>query len=610
MEKGMERDGSDKIACFYARFTMIAPCIGASVLAYKSHLSFHKRRLMPKLSRFGAGIVLAVLLAATAIAAQTPRIPLDSLQRRFVDQRFGMFLHFNMNTYVSGWGNARTNPLNFNPTGLDCAQWAAAAKSAKMKWAVLTCKHHEGFVIWPSKQTPLVSPAYTIAQSSTPDKDVVKSYTDAFRAAGIMPGLYVSGWDVAQNISRDITQWSAAQRTYILGQIRELLTNYGEIPIFWFDGYSWAMGHKAVPWQEIRDTIKALQPNCLIVETNGMYEPWETDILFFEAPLGISCPAGNTFASAQADIIANDWFWTANCTNIANLKSASSVVSNLNSLNSKYCSFLFDCPPNRQGKLDDAVVTRLGEIGAAWTPPARLRLPAQVPMIESPITPVSATATSGTAANAIDNHNDWSGGPIFQQLWQSTGSLPQSVTLDLGKVYDNITYLFYLPRREPDNTTGNITGYQIHYSADNSTWTQITTGTAIGGGGTFGAWPATSVVKKVQFAPVSARYVRLTASAVINELAVGGPAKDEVAVRKAETVPQALFAPGWSVRTSQRFVNLDPSLTGTMKTVSVYTLGGKLVGTKTTRMNVIDLRKECGVPEGTYIVKSALVNSK
>jgi len=573
---------------------------------------------MRKLTRCGAGTVLAVLLAALAATAAQPKINLDSLQRRFNDQRFGMFLHFNMNTYVSGWGNARTNPLNFNPTNLDCAQWATAAKSAKMKWAVLTCKHHDGFVIWPSKQTPLVSPAYTIAQSSQPTLDVVKSYTDAFRAAGIMPGLYMSGWDVAQNISRDITQWSAAQRTYILGQIRELLTNYGEIPIFWFDGYSWAMGHKAVPWQEIRDTIKALQPNCLIVETNGMYEPWETDILFFEAPLGVSCPAGNTFASAQADIIANDWFWTSNCTNIANLKSASSIVSNLNALNAKYCSFLFDCPPNREGKLDDAVVTRLGEIGAAWTPPARLRLQTQPPVIEKPITPASATATSGTAANAIDDHNDWSGGSIFQQLWQSTGSLPQSVTLDLGKVNDSITYLFYLPRRESGNTTGNITGYQINYSLDNSTWTQITTGTMVGGGtSAFGTWPATSAVKKVQFAPISARYVRLTAtavsggtSAVINEVAVGGGAPDLVSVKKREPTRQTLFAPGWSIRTSLRYVKLDPSLDGKRKTVSVYTLGGELVGTKTLRKNSIDLQKDCGVPLGVYIVKATLAGDK
>ena len=239
-------------------------------------------------------------------------------------------------------------------------------------------------------------------------------------------------------------------------------------------------------------------------------------------------------------------------------------------------------------------------------------------MIESPITPVSATATSGTAANAIDNHNDWSGGPVFQLLWQSTGSLPQSVTMDLGKVYDNITYLFYLPRRESGNITGNITGYQIHYSTNNSTWTQITSGTMIGGGtSAFGTWPATSSVKKMQFNPISARYVRLTATAangatyaVINELAVGGPAKDNVAIKRAEPAMQALLAPGRSVRTSLRSVNLDPSLAGKTKTVSVYTLGGKLVGTKTTRKNDIDLRKDCGFPEGTYIVKTALVRGK
>jgi alpha-L-fucosidase len=140
------------------------------------------------------GIVMVPLFSAM-LSAQV--LPLDSLQRRFVDLRFGMFIHFNMNTYVSGWANARTNPLNFNPTNLNCAQWAAAAKAAKMTYGVLTCKHHDGFTIWPCKQTPLVSPAYTIAQSSVTDSDVVKSFVTAFRAQGLLPGLYMSIFDVA-----------------------------------------------------------------------------------------------------------------------------------------------------------------------------------------------------------------------------------------------------------------------------------------------------------------------------------------------------------------------------------------------------------------------------
>ena len=371
---------------------------------------------------------------------------------------------------------------------------------------------------------------------------------------------------------------------------------------------------------EVRDTIKKYQPNCVIVETNGMSEPWECDILFYEAPLGITCPAGNTWASCQADFIANDWFWTSNCTNIANLKTTATIVGNLTTLNSRYCSYLFDCPPNRQGLMDAAIVQRLGEVGAAWTPPARLRLPTQQPMIETPMTIVSATASDGSNCyNAYDDVEDFSGSGYFQKIWQSAAGFPQSITLDLGQIRDNITYLFYLPRREAGNTTGNITAYQIWYSTNNTSYTQITSGTNVDAGGTaFGTWVGTGVgvVRKVRFNPVSARYIRLTATAanganymVINELAVGGPAAT-TSVERPEAAMQTQLAPGMSVRTSMRFVNLDPSLAGKTKTVSVYTLGGKLVGSKTISKNRVDLRRDCGVPEGVYIIKAAIVQGR
>jgi len=537
--------------------------------------------------------LFCLLLSAAAVSAQT--LTLDSLQRRFNDQRFGMFLHFNMNTYSPGWGNNRVDPRLFNPTSLNCAQWAAAAAAAKMKWAVLTCKHHDGFVIWQSTMAPLITPAYTIAQSSTPTLDVAKSYTDAFRAAGIMPGLYMSGWDVAQGITQSITKWTAAQRTYVLGQIRELLTKYGEIPIFWFDGYSWAMGHWAFPWQEIRDTIKALQPNCVIVETNGMNEPWESDILFIEEPLGNWVPAGNTYAACQAQTITGGWFWASGYTlmTVANI-----MTTHLNALNPRYCSFLLNCPPNRAGQLDAAIVTRLTEVGTAWTPPARLRLPTQQPMIERPITPASATATSGTAFNAIDNVNDWTGsaGGHFQTLWQSSGTLPQSVTLNLGKSYNYIERLFYLPSR--NTTHGYITSYRIYVSTDGTNFTQVTSGT----------WAADATIKRVSFATQTAQYVRLEAvavsdgtSAVAGEVAVGG---GPIISAVKEPVSKRTFqSPGTSVIKGAGKITLDPSFAGRTKSVSVYDLGGKLVGVKTLSKNSMDLQKDFGVPEGVYIVK-------
>lgn len=224
-----------------------------------------------------AALAAGIDALASAASAQT----LQELQAQRVDWRFGMYIHFNMNTFYPGWANDRVDPKMFNPTKLDCAQWAAAAKSAGMKFAALTTKHHDGFALWPSKQTPPNGKApYTIAQSSVPTRDVVKEYVDAFRAAGIAPGLYFSLWDVANGIgagygTTDTINWDAV-KGYVMGQLTELLSNYGEIPLLIFDGYSWKMGHKQIPYQEIRALVKRLQPTCVITDHNGLLtEPWE-----------------------------------------------------------------------------------------------------------------------------------------------------------------------------------------------------------------------------------------------------------------------------------------------------------------------------------------------
>ena len=555
-----------------------------------------------------ATVMVWLLLSATAASAQT--FTLDSLQRRYVDKRFGMFIHFNMNTYSPGWANNRVNPLLFNPTNLDCAQWAAAAKAAKMTYGVLTAKHHDGFTIWPSKQTPPNGQSvYTIVQSSQSTMDVVKSYTDAFRAAGLWPGLYMSMFDVANGVPRSsTTRWTPAIRTFILGQITELLTGYGEIPIFWFDGYAWATGHWANPWQEIRDTIKALQPNCLIVETNGMSLPWESDAVFIEEDGTNWIPPGNTNAAVQASSISGNWFWDNSATSGSTLKSVANIVTtHLNALNPLYCNYQLNCPPNRQGLMDTAIVNRLTAVGAAWSPNlSRPPLPQQPPMIESPITPVSVTATSGTALNAIDGVLDRIVTAGVQTLWQSTGALPQSVTLDFGKSYSNITYLFYLPRRLA-NTTGNITSYRIYVSTNGTTFTQITTGTAIGGG-TFGTWAPDSTIKRVSFAPQTARYIRLEAvavnggtSAVICDLSVGGP-RGTTAVSKPE-LKRTLQGPETMIRTAIGRVNIGPSIADKRRTVALYDLGGHLVGQKQVDKGTIDLHEEFGAADGVYIVR-------
>jgi alpha-L-fucosidase len=487
------------------------------------------------------------LLSARA-SAQT--LTMQQLLSNHIDQRFGMFIHYNMNTYYYGWAENRVAPTTFAPPNVDCHtftdQWANAAKSAGMKFGLLTTKHHDGFAIWPSKAIPPTSSPYgtvpyTIAQSAVPTMDVVKCYVDSFRAAELDPDLYFSIWDpnngigsqAGHNTDPGAVDWNVVGN-YITTQITELLTNYGNIPVLVFDGYAWLTGHQQVPYQKIRALIRQLQPNTIVMDHNGGV-PWEVDTEYFEEPLGVTVPAGNVTAGSQGQTIAKDkgWFWRSTQA-AAGYLSATQIANEIKNTEPNYTNFILDCPPNLQGQLEAAVVTTLGQVPQYWTPnTARAPLPQQLPKIEVPLTAVSATATSGDAALAVDGYNDSTkgvnntmhGNGHGESLWTSTGALPQSVTINLGKSTSGIDMLEVLPQRHTGTTAGNITSYKVYVSTDNVTFTQVASGT----------WPADPTYhgllspQRVQFPSQTAQYVRLEAiavdgggtSAIIGEVAVG-----------------------------------------------------------------------------------------
>ncbi|MEO8212536.1 MAG: alpha-L-fucosidase [Myxococcales bacterium] len=414
------------------------------------------------------------------------QLPIEQLQRNFVDLRFGMFLHFGILTYTGSWSQANLPISQFNPT------------------------HHDGFALWPSA-------ASNFNVKSIPWKggkgDVVREYVDAFRAKGLQPGLYYSIWDNTEGAGND-TPLTAAQMSYVKTQITELLSNYGPIPILVVDGWSWKSGHHTIAYEEIRRLVKSLQPNCLPTDHTHLADPWEVDVANFEEPAGGFAPANNTYAAQQEQKInasgGNDWFWAPN---IGGLMSRTSIVDgHLKLLEPRWTNFILNCPPNRDGLLDSAIVTRLAEVGAAWSPNAsRPPLPAQLPVIEHPYAPVSATATSGNAANAIDGKNDRNS----FTMWQTTGPLPQSITLDLGQVRADVSMLDYVPRYVntgggTGSTDGAITSYTISVSSNGTTYSQAGTGT----------WAADGKMKHAAFTPVAARYVRLTANTVMGTAAV------------------------------------------------------------------------------------------
>lgn len=445
---------------------------------------------------------------------------LEQLQRDYVHLRFGMFIHFGVLTYTGSWAQANLDISQFNPTKLDAEQWADAAKAAGMKFGALTTRHHDGFALWDSKVSTF-DVAATPWFENNGGRDVVKEYVDAFRSRGLAPGLYYSIWDSTQGIGNDSKSVTPAQLDYVKQQLTELLTNYGPIPILIMDGWSWKTGHNVVPYDEIRALVKSLQPDCLLTDHTHMSDPWEVDIVNFEEPRGGFAPEGNTYPGNQGNKInatgGNDWFWAPN---IGDLMSVSNIVDDhLNKLEPRWTNYLLNCPPNREGLLDAAIVNRLTEVGTTWSPDLnRPALPVQAPLIDRPYTPIAASSTSGIAANAIDGLNDSN----VRTMWQTSGALPQSVTLDLGETRADVGMLAYIPRYvevsdgigSPD---GAITSFGVLVSTDGTAFTEATSG----------SWAADGKMKTVTFGPVAARYVRLEAraangaSAVATEVTVG-----------------------------------------------------------------------------------------
>ncbi len=163
--------------------------------------------------------------------------PLLDLQQRFVDLRFGMFVHFNLATFQDReWGDPTAAAEAFHPTALDTDQWAAAARSANMTWGCLTTRHHDGFCLWPTR-----TQAASVAQTSH-RTDVVRAYLDSFRKAGLRVGLYYSILSLRDDIRHfNITP---AKVKLIKVHLSELFSGYGEVDILITDGWN-------APWSRI-----------------------------------------------------------------------------------------------------------------------------------------------------------------------------------------------------------------------------------------------------------------------------------------------------------------------------------------------------------------------
>ena len=222
-------------------------------------------------------ILLLQILSMTAqVKKHQPYGPLPSPnQLRWQDMEMYAFIHYSMNTYTDQeWGFGNEDLKLFNPSSLDCRQWARVCKQAGMKGIIFTAKHHCGFCMWPSKYTE-----YSV--KNTPWKqgkgDVVRELADACKKEGLKFAVYLSPWD------RNHAEYGRPEYiTYFRNQLRELLTNYGELFEVWFDGANggdgWYGGANETrringktyyQWEETFRMIRELQPNTVIWNDGG-----------------------------------------------------------------------------------------------------------------------------------------------------------------------------------------------------------------------------------------------------------------------------------------------------------------------------------------------------
>lgn len=305
-------------------------------------------------------LALLLLFAGHLLFAQELPRPTKA-QLEWQKMETNAFIHY---------GNA--NPKTFNPSGFDARQIIKALKDAGMKMAIITAKHHGGFCLWPSKYT-----AFSVASSPWKNGkgDVVKEIADACREYGLKFGVYLSPWD-----KKEPSYGTPAYNDFYKNQLRELLTNYGEVAEVWFDGYK-AKDAKPMEYDYpgYFQLVRTLQPNAVIFSDigpdvrwvgnekgNASETNWSTiDIKEGMLPGAVSPaylnrgePAGARWMPAETDVsIRPGWFY--NPAHDSLIKSGKQLVDIYYKSVGRNSTLLLNVPPNSKGVISDADIASL-----------------------------------------------------------------------------------------------------------------------------------------------------------------------------------------------------------------------------------------------------------
>ncbi len=280
------------------------------------------------------------------------------------DLEFGVILHFGTNTFLNReWGDGTASPSVFNPTQFDPDQWMKAIKASGATYVVMVAKHHDGFCLWPTKQTD-----YSIAASPWKDGkgDMVGEVAKAAHANGLKFGVYLSPWDRHEPKYKD----SAAYDSYYRAELEELATRYGDLVEFWLDGAG-SEGH-VYNFPKIIETLRTYQPNTIVFADTALFEygdaRWagdESGKIAYENWNVIDRHGYLRWRPIEIDTPLRKlhWFWHPH--DEASLKSLDELLDGYENSVGRGGQWMIGVAPDDRGLLPDSDVQRLHELGDA-----------------------------------------------------------------------------------------------------------------------------------------------------------------------------------------------------------------------------------------------------
>jgi alpha-L-fucosidase len=446
------------------------------------------RRLIVPL---GVLLVLAIIGSSQAAAPPAPYGPLPSpRQLLWHDLETIGFLHFGVNTFTDKeWGYGDEPERIFNPTDFDADQIVGVAKEAGLRALVLTCKHHDGFCLWPSKFTE-----HSVKNSPWKNGrgDAVREISEACRRQGLKFGVYLSPWD------RNFQDYGRPQYiAYYRNQLRELLGNYGPICEMWFDGanggdgyYGGARQRRRIDnrtyydWANTWNIVRQLQPQACMFSDGGPDVRWVGNEKGFA---GETCWAtlnraeffpgradpkilnrgqrpGTDWLPAEVDVsIRPGWFYHAR--EDAAVKSPRQLLQIYDESVGRGANLILNIPPDRRGRIheNDARALRRWRQILDATFAADLARGARV----------TASNTRGNdprfaPANVVDGRRE--------TYWATDdGIATPELLLDLGKpaTVNVVRIREYLPLGQ------RVESFAIDASQDGK-WVQVAAATSIG----------------------------------------------------------------------------------------------------------------------------------